>query len=83
MVDVSTGTVSSRGQIAIPQKMRDKMHLKDGETVLFYLSGDTLMVKKVTSMSWDEVTAPLVAAKKKIREDQVNDLIHQMRKAKK
>ena len=58
MVDVSIGKVSSRGQVAIPAEMREKMHLKDGEKVLFFLEGDSLMVKKITSLSWEEITKP-------------------------
>ena len=80
---VEIGTVSARGQIAIPSDIRNKMHLKEGEKVLFFLTGDSLMIKKVQSMSWEEITKPLVEAKKKIREEDVSDLIHEMRRKKK
>ncbi len=82
MADVSIGKVSSRGQVAIPAEIREKMHLKDGEKILFYLEGDSLMVKKITSLSWDEITKPLHEAKKKISEDEVVALVHNLRKAK-
>ncbi len=80
---IEIGTVSARGQIAIPTEIRDKMHLKEGEKVLFFLEGDSLLIKKIQSMSWEEVTRPLREAKKNIREEDVDELIHRMRKEKK
>ena len=85
MVDaVEIGTVSARGQIAIPSDIRNRMHLKEGEKVLFFLAGDSLMIKKVQSMSWEEITKPLVEAmaKTNLKEEDVDDLIHRMRKEK-
>lgn len=83
MNDVSIGTISARGQVAIPLEMRQKMKLKEGEKVLFALEDGTLMVKKVSDLSWTQITEPIRKAKKKIREDQVNDLVHRLRSGKK
>ena len=44
------------------------------------LEGDSLLVKKVSSLSWEEVTMPLREAKKKIREEDVSELVHRVRK---
>ncbi|MBI2629304.1 nucleotidyltransferase domain-containing protein [Candidatus Pacearchaeota archaeon] len=44
---IEIGTVSSRGQIAIPAGVRRKLGIGDGEKVLFVLEGDILIVKKV------------------------------------
>ena len=74
------GTVSARGQVAIPVQMREKMHLKEGEKVLFLLAGDSLLVKKVHDLSWEEITKPLREAKKKLREEDVDELIHKIRR---
>jgi len=81
---IDIGTVSSRGQIAIPSGIREKMHLKDGERIFFMLQGDTLLMKKVDNMSWDEITMPLraAAAKAGLKETDVPDLIHKIRKKK-
>jgi len=79
---IEMGTVSARGQIAIPLDIREKMHLKEGEKVLFLLEGDSLLMKKVSSMSWEQITKPLRAAHKKIREEDVTDLVHKVRKEK-
>ncbi|MEK6973932.1 MAG: AbrB/MazE/SpoVT family DNA-binding domain-containing protein [Nanoarchaeota archaeon] len=56
---IELGTISSRGQIAIPSNIRNEMDLKEGEKVLFLLSGDTLLVKKVTSKTFSHITKPL------------------------
>ncbi len=73
------GTVSARGQIAIPIDIRKEMGLDDGTRVLFLLEDDTLLVKKVTSQTWAEVTKPLKEAKKKIKQSGVDGLIHRLR----
>ena len=77
---IEIGTVSARGQVAIPSGIREKMHLADGEKVLFVLEGDSLLMKKVESLSWDEITKPLREAKKKIQEKDVTALVHKLRK---
>lgn len=82
---IDIGTVSSRGQVAIPSGIRNEMHLKDGERVFFMLQGDTLLMKKVESMSWDEITKPLREAAEKagMKKSDVPDLVHRIRKQKK
>ncbi|MBS3075315.1 AbrB/MazE/SpoVT family DNA-binding domain-containing protein [Candidatus Pacearchaeota archaeon] len=80
---IELGTVSSRGQICIPNKIREEMGLDEGSRVLFFLSGeDTLLVKKVQTKTFEEITRPLREAPKKIREEDVVDLIHKIRKEK-
>ena len=67
---IELGTVSSRGQICIPNKIREEMGLDEGSRVLFFLSGeDTLLVKKVQTKTFEEITRPLREAPKKIREE--------------
>lgn len=79
---VDIGTVSARGQVAIPSEIRERMNLKEGEKLLFMLEGDSLFIKKVSSMSWDEVTRPLRAAAKKagLTESDVPGIIERVRK---
>jgi AbrB family looped-hinge helix DNA binding protein len=80
---IELGTVSSRGQICIPNNIREEMGLDEGSKVLFFLSGeDTLLVKKVQAKTFEEITRPLREAPKKIREEDVVDLIHKIRKEK-
>jgi len=77
---VEIGKISSRGQIAIPADIRKELKLKEGQKVLFFLGGDTLLMKKVNTESFRELTEPLRKAEKKIKESGVNALIHRMRK---
>lgn len=77
---VEMGTVSSRGQIAVPADIRKEMDLKEGNKVLFVLTNNSLLIKKVTTQSFEEITRPLRMAEKKIKESEVNDLIHKLRK---
>ena len=55
------------------------MGLKEGSKILFLLSDDSLLVKKVSLESFAEITKPLREAKKKIEERQVNLLVHKTR----
>jgi AbrB family looped-hinge helix DNA binding protein len=79
---IEMATVSSRGQICIPNSIRENMGLKEGSKVLFALTGDSLIMKRVTMETFAEITKPLKEAKKKIKEDEVVDLIHKIRKEK-
>jgi|TARA_B100001971_G_scaffold211611_1_gene239705 AbrB family looped-hinge helix DNA binding protein len=80
---IEMGKISSRGQIAIPSDIRAQLGLEEGSKVMFFAENDTLLVKKVTTKTFAEITRPLREAKKKIREEDVPDLIHKLRKNKK
>ena len=79
---IEMGTVSSRGQICIPNDIREEMGLKEGNKILFVLQNESLLVKKVTMQTFAEITKPLREAEKKIKEEEVVDLVHRVRKAK-
>jgi len=78
---VEMGTVSSKGQICIPSDIRAEMGLSEGNKVLFLLQDGSLLVKKVDTEAFAQITKPLREAKKRIKEDDVVDLVHRMRKA--
>jgi antitoxin PrlF len=73
------GKVSSRGQVAIPVDIRKEMGLEDGSKVMFFLEDDTLLIKKVSAQTWEQITKPLRQLKKKVSQEDVNSLIHGMR----
>ena len=79
---IEMGTVSSRGQIAIPVDMRQELGLTEGNKVLFVLENDTLIMKKVTSRSFAEITKPLKEAAKKagLKEEDVEGMVHRARR---
>jgi len=63
---IEIGTISSRGQIAIPSNIRAELELSEGEKVIFILEDDTLIVKKLMSpKTWEELTKPIREAVKK------------------
>ncbi|MCX6709008.1 MAG: AbrB/MazE/SpoVT family DNA-binding domain-containing protein [Candidatus Woesearchaeota archaeon] len=76
------GTVSSRGQICIPNDIRDEMGLKEGNKVLFVLQDESLLIKKVTMQTFAEITRPLKEAAKRagFKESEVDGIVHSSRK---
>jgi len=82
---IEMGKISARGQIAIPAEIRREMDLQEGQRVLFVLENDTLMIKKITSQTFSQITKPLKEAMKKtnLQEKDVPELLRQFRKSKK
>lgn len=81
---IEMATVSSRGQVCIPNDIRNEMGLKEGSKVLFVLSDDSLLVKKVNMRTFAEITKPLKDAAKKagLKEEDVVDIVHKFREEK-
>ena len=79
---IEMGKISSRGQIAIPSDIRQELDLNEGNKVLFILENDTLIMKKVTSSSFREITKPLKEAARKLglKESDVEGIVHKARK---
>ncbi len=81
MEKIEMATVSSRGQICIPNDIREDMGLKEGSKVLFMLTDDSLIMKKVNMQTFEEITKPLREAMKKtgLKESDVPDIVHRFR----
>ncbi len=79
---IEMGTMSSKGQVAIPSPIRDEMGLEEGSKVLFVLTDDTLLIKKVSTKTFAEITKPLKEAAKKagLKEEDVVGLVRRARK---
>lgn len=82
---IEMGTVSSRGQICIPNDIREEMGLKEGNKVLFVLQNESLIVKKITIQTFAEITKPLKEEAKKagFKESEVDNIVHRFRKERK
>ncbi len=82
---IEIGTISSRGQICIPNDIREGMGLKEGNKVLFVLQDGSLIIKKVTSKTFAEITKPLKEEAKKsdLKESDIEGIIDRTRKSKK
>ena len=80
--EIEMGTVSSRGQIAIPSSIRNMMGLEDGSKVLFFAEDDTILMKKVTKDTFAAITRPLKRAAKKsgLSEKDVVGIVHRARR---
>jgi AbrB family looped-hinge helix DNA binding protein len=81
---IEMGKISSRGQVAIPSDIRDRLGLDEGTKVLFFTEDDTLLMKKVNEQTFAQITRPLKLAAKKsgMKEKDVPDMIHRFRKKK-
>ncbi len=88
MAEVELTKMSSRGQIVIPQDIREEMHLKEGEAFAVTGSGDTLLLKRVKTPSkeeiireWEKITAKARKEIKgtKIKEQDVEKIVHRGR----
>ena len=55
MENVEITSVSSRGQIVIPQKLRDKMKIYTGEKFVVIGENDTIVLKKLEMPSFSGV----------------------------
>lgn len=82
---IEIGKISSRGQVAIPAEMRKSLDLKEGEKVLFFSEGDTIMMKKVTAGSFRELTEPLKTAARQagLKESDVPAIVARFRNSRK
>ena len=77
---IDLGKISSRGQVAIPSEIRQKMKLTEGSKILFLQEQDILIIKKITPETFSEITKPFRETRKKIKEEDLNNLIHNVRK---
>jgi len=50
-----TATVTSKGQITIPQKVRESLHIHSGDRVEFIVHGETEAVLKPITRTVDQV----------------------------
>ena len=51
MEKLEIACVSSRGQMVIPQKVREDMHIQDGEKFAVIWHGDTMIFKRIDKPS--------------------------------
>lgn len=54
MAGYATTKLSSRGQVVIPEEIRDSLHLKEGDQFVVIGKGDTVILKSITPPSMDD-----------------------------
>ena len=78
--------LSSRGQVVIPQAVRDQLHLEEGAQFLVVAQDDSILLKKLKTpeiKSWEEITKPFrqAAEKSGFSEKDMDNLISEIRKS--
>lgn len=64
MSEAGTTRVSSRGQVVIPQAVREAVHLQEGELLAVYGEGDTIVLKRIPPPDLAEMKAILAAGER-------------------
>lgn len=54
MAGYATTKMSSKGQVVIPEEIRDNLHLKEGDQFIVIGQGDTVILKSITPPSMNE-----------------------------
>ena len=87
-MDVETVKMSSRGQIVIPQDIREELRAKEGTVFAVIASKGTVILKKVEKPSKEELIKELTAIakdgrmrleKKEIKESDIPRLVQKSR----
>lgn len=58
----ATTKLSSKGQVVIPEDIRDSLNLKEGDQFVVIGKGDTVILKAITPPSMDQFEALLESA---------------------
>ncbi|MFA5856857.1 MAG: AbrB/MazE/SpoVT family DNA-binding domain-containing protein [Candidatus Pacearchaeota archaeon] len=85
MENVEITSVSSRGQIVIPQNLRNKMNIREGEKFIVIGEDNTIVLKKLEMPSFSGIDKLLektrdFAKKKELKESDITDAIKNQRK---
>jgi len=85
---IETIKMSSKGQIVIPQNIRNGMHAAEGTMFAVVGSADTIILKKIQTPSKEEILKKLKVMAKEgrkraeklgIKEKDIPDLVHKTR----
>lgn len=88
MSDIATTKMTSKGQVVIPEEIRESMHLESGVKFIVMATGDSIIFKKITPIPEKDIKHLLklsqaMAKKYKFNETDVPELISKVRKSKK
>lgn len=86
MTEAETTKVSTRGQVVIPQAVREAVHLQAGDLLAVYGEGDTIVLKRVRAPDVKDLKAILAkgeafAKKRKLTRRDVSRSIREARRA--
>jgi AbrB family looped-hinge helix DNA binding protein len=63
MAAYSTTKMSSKGQVVIPEEIRETLHLKEGDQFIVIGKGDAVILKSITPPSMDQFDEMLAEAR--------------------
>lgn len=69
---IATTKMSSRGQVVIPEKIRERLHLKPGTEFVIIAKGDVVLFKKVSPPSWEQFDLLIREARRQARASALN-----------
>lgn len=86
MAAYATTKMSSKGQVVIPEDIREQLHLKEGDQFVVIGQGDTVILKTITPPSMNEFKdllkeARISAKKVGLTENDVKSAIKKVRKS--
>ena len=55
----ATTRVSSKGQVVIPEAVKKAAKMREGEDLLVVAIGDTIVMKKLSAVTFEEVARPI------------------------
>jgi AbrB family looped-hinge helix DNA binding protein len=87
MSEISTTKMTSKGQVVIPEEIREYMHLESGVKFIVMATGDSIIFKKITPIPQKDVKHLLKASREidkkyKFNEKEIPDIISEVRKSK-
>ena len=75
-MEVSIGSITTKGQVTIPKEIREALGLMEGDKVVFMLEGERVVVRKVSGEKLSEILArqkpwpeTSIAFQKRLREE--------------
>lgn len=63
----ATTKMSSKGQVVIPEEIRESLHLKEGDQFVVLGKGDTVILKSITPPSMDQFNSLLSEVRAKAK----------------
>lgn len=85
MTKLATTKLSSRGQVVIPEEIRDQMHLHTGDQFMVFAEKDVVILKMITRPDSDEFNKLISVARHTAKEvglkaDDIDKAIKEARK---
>jgi len=82
-LQAGTTRVSSKGQVVIPESVKKSVGLREGDDLLVVAIGETIVIKKLSKMTFEEVARPIWKTVRELGlgEGDINALIEEAKAA--